>query len=1041
MKHAGLAQSALTLLASLSLAVAPVIATTSAHAAEGAAADQLPETVSADALPTPQVLNGVVRDQVVVGDTVYAVGEFTSVQPVGSAAPVARANALAYNIETGELLDWAPQTNGAIQSIAAMPDGSRLFIGGAFSKLNEETVWRVAAVDPITAERKPLTAAANAKVFAVEVSADGSTLYVGGAFTQINNKERLRFAAVDLNTKKLLDVKASIPNFSVRAIAAEPNGTGVAIGGSFTSVNGSTSPGYGMAILERDGSIRRNNLTSVVRSGNTYGGIMDLKADAQGLYGAAYTQSRSHGNLEGVFRADWNTGNVAYIADCHGDSYDVFPSGDVVYAANHGHDCSNIGGFPDNTKNYHYALAYANYETGKVRTNTASGYYDFGGQPGTTNLNWYPEFTPGTYTGLGQATWTVEGNDRYIVFGGEFTTVNGQSQRGLTRFARRDIAPNAQGPVNKGGNYKLTASSPAAGIVTLSFTANWDRDDKTLSYAVFRDTLDGQPISVQDVTAGFWELPALTATDTVEPGSTHQYAVVVTDPWGASTRSDWVSVTAGQGQGMANYGRQVIGDGAVNYWPLDEASGAKSAYDLVGGRNLTYRGSSYTTGAASVLSQGASVTFSPGNNNGGWWQWWGRNRQQNSSYSWAAQTSAAAAPAAFTVEAWFRTNSTSGGEIVGFSSSSESEGASKDRMLYLSGNGTVNYMLYPGTVKAISSAAGFNDNAWHHVVATTDPVAGSVLYLDGKEAASDPAMTSGQSYNGYWRIGGDTNSGLPNAGSSGYLTGSIDEVAVYAKALSAQQVSAHHVTGTTGELPQLAPADPDDIAGPAGDAQEDDANQVERADGVLLTDSFERESARGWGAADFGGNWSSAYGVSRMSVDGTAGVITMTGAGTANSVSSPIIDATSTDSTVDLVLDQATTGAGAYVTYVGRANDAGRYQVQLDISPTGVVAMTVSKKVGATQTSLGTARMDGTYTAGQKLHLRFVVDGAQSTRLQLKGWVGDEPEPEAWAVDTTDDDAALATPGSVGIVTFTSGRADTSELTLRVDDLVVKKVE
>ena len=1089
MKHAGLLRRALTLLVTSSLVFLPAMVQTPAQAAEGDQAESLPDTVSADALPTPQVVDGIVRDQVVVGNTVYVVGEFSTVQPVGADATVTRTNALAYDITTGELLDWAPQTNATIQSIAAMPDGSRLFIGGEFSQVNGETVWRVAAIDPITAERKPLTAAANAKVFAVEVSADGSTLYVGGAFTQVNNQERLRFAAVDLKTKKLLDLKATIPDFNVRTIAAEPNGTGVAIGGSFTSVNGSTNPGYGMAILEQDGSVRQNNLTSVVKSGNTYGGIMDLKADAQGLYGAAYTQSRAQGNLEGVFRADWTTGDVDYIADCHGDSYDVFPSGDVVYAANHGHDCSNIGGFPNNTTNYHYALAYANYATGTVGTNTASGYFDFGGQPGTTNLNWYPDFTPGTYTGLEQATWTVEGNDEYIVFGGEFTAVNGESQQGLTRFARRDIAPNQQGPVNKGGSYQVTASSPTAGVVRLSFSANWDRDDKTLSYAVYRDSLDSEPIWTQDVTAGFWELPTLTVTDSVDPGSTHQYVVRVTDPYGAATRSDWVTVTAASGDGVALYGRQVILDGATNYWPLDEGTRAATAADIVGGTDLTYRGSRYTTGVQGVWDGGAATSFSSTT--------WFR--------SWAAQTAASAAPSTFSVEAWFRTSSNSGGEIVGFSSRNDRDGQNKDRMLYLSNNGTISYMLYPGSTKVVSSAAGYNDDAWHHVVATTDSASGTVLYVDGEAVAADAAMTSGQSYNGYWRVGGDTNSGLPNSGTNGYLSGTIDEVAVYGTVLSPEKVAAHYSAATTGELPNQAPvaaldASVTDLTATLDASASTDADgelvsyswdygdgtsettttataehayaaagtyevtvtvtdnagataqasttvtttapeeQPAIANVVLLQDTFSRATSRGWGAADSGGSWTTDYGLTRTSVDGATGVITMTGGGTANSVSSPVLDSTSTDSTVDFVLDQLPTGAGAYVSYVGRANASGLYQLSLHTSAGGVVSMTVSKKVGGVETALGSARLSGAYGAGQVLHLRFVVDGAESTRLQAKAWLDDADEPSAWAIDTTDDDTALAAPGKVGVVTYTSGKADSSELILHVDNLVVESV-
>ena len=44
-----------------------------------------PATVSADALPTVQI-NGVVWDQVIIGNRVYATGSFTQARPAGAAA-------------------------------------------------------------------------------------------------------------------------------------------------------------------------------------------------------------------------------------------------------------------------------------------------------------------------------------------------------------------------------------------------------------------------------------------------------------------------------------------------------------------------------------------------------------------------------------------------------------------------------------------------------------------------------------------------------------------------------------------------------------------------------------------------------------------------------------------------------------------------------------------------------------------------------------------------------------------------------------------
>ena len=51
-----------------------------------------PTTVAADRLPTVQI-NGVVWAQVVVGDTVYAGGQFTRARPAGAAAGTRRRSA------------------------------------------------------------------------------------------------------------------------------------------------------------------------------------------------------------------------------------------------------------------------------------------------------------------------------------------------------------------------------------------------------------------------------------------------------------------------------------------------------------------------------------------------------------------------------------------------------------------------------------------------------------------------------------------------------------------------------------------------------------------------------------------------------------------------------------------------------------------------------------------------------------------------------------------------------------------------------------
>ncbi len=69
-----------------------------------------------------------------------------------------------------------------------------------------------------------------------------------------------------------------------------------------------------------------------------------------------------------------------------------------------------------------------------------------------------------------------------------------------------------------------------------------------------------------------------------------------------------------------------------------------------------------------------------------------------------------------------------------------------------------------------------------------DGAAGMALYVDGKRVGRNRG-TTGQRYNGYWRVGGDT-SGWPPAGAC--FAGSIDETAVYPAALTIAQVQNHY---------------------------------------------------------------------------------------------------------------------------------------------------------------------------------------------------------------------------------------------------------
>ena len=88
-----------------------------------------------------------------------------------------------------------------------------------------------------------------------------------------------------------------------------------------------------------------------------------------------------------------------------------------------------------------------------MKRNSVWGYTNFEGQPAPTQYNGFlPGFATGSYTGLTQAVWTVEGNGQYIVYGGEFLAVNGTPQQGLVRFSASGGDANDQGDNGDNGD-------------------------------------------------------------------------------------------------------------------------------------------------------------------------------------------------------------------------------------------------------------------------------------------------------------------------------------------------------------------------------------------------------------------------------------------------------------------------------------------------------------------------------------------------------------------------------------------------------------
>ena len=516
-------------------------------------------------LPTAQI-DGVAWGQLVVGDVVYVVGDFKTARP--AEAPkgqqeVPRSNILAYDINTGQLIeDFAPSLNGAGRSLAVSEDGKTLYVAGEFDRVDDESHSRLAAFD-ISQGHGTLISSFR-PVFSTtvkDIAVAGDTLYAGGYFTKVNGQQRVRLAALKASTGELTDWTASAegPNAQVYAIEVSPDHSKVVIGGSFSSVNGSSKPGYGMALLSAStGEMLPMPVNDTVRTAGQNAAIFDIAVDNDGFYATAYSSvgRLDEANLEGSFKADWN-GNLIWLEPCHGDTYGIAPTKDTVYTVGHAHSCETIYGFPNMSEVrkdgshplYARAMAFTNSPDITIRhQGVVDGYQDWStsGYKSPTIVGWYPDLEAGKVTRAFQAAYKVDVTDKYVLMVGEFIEADGKVQQGIVRYPRRAGQPTLP-PEGKAETLGAKAEATMSGSVKVSFTATWDRDDPTLTYSLYRDN-ETTPVATEKIGDTRWALSSHTLEDTGCPAGEHTYRLVVSDPSGntitAQTQSVKVSKAA-----------------------------------------------------------------------------------------------------------------------------------------------------------------------------------------------------------------------------------------------------------------------------------------------------------------------------------------------------------------------------------------------------------------------------------------------------------------------------------------------------------------
>lgn len=517
--------------------------------APGATALTAPNKMTAKHLSTWQV-NGIVWALAEHNGVVFAGGTFSAIRPPGAAAGEQEQEALnfaAFDAATGAPTDCKLSfTIGSgvatVRALDVSADGQTLYAAGSFGSVNGYATSRVAAVDIATCTPKQnfQAASVNGPVRGMAVSDD--TIYLGGDFTSIDQQQRRRFAALDTTGEVRAwrsDVAAGSTDGIGKAVALTPDGTRVVLGGNFRNMQGTAS--HTMAVVSSiTGTLVRAYPLAPYscRSGNDP--LCEARSTTQNIYAdetGFYSAHEGTGGFDGRKAFNLLTNNQRWRDTCLGANQDVIVYQEVLYSANHAHNCSsnNNGGFGElrdmpESKTHQHMLAQSIH-----------------GSSAPPLLAWFPDTNPGTGEGLGPRTFVVssKGGTDYLWIGGEFTRVGYQWgenpwQQGLTRVASGQ--ENDSSTPSKPDQLSASTSIFQPNRATLRWRATRDIDDSVLRYQIFRD---GSTTPVGEISASsmFWSRQQLSFVDTGVPAGTRTYQVRGVDGAGnASLLSDSITV-------------------------------------------------------------------------------------------------------------------------------------------------------------------------------------------------------------------------------------------------------------------------------------------------------------------------------------------------------------------------------------------------------------------------------------------------------------------------------------------------------------------
>ncbi len=368
--------------------------------------------------------NGRVEQIVIVGNTAYLAGQFTSMRPYGDAAgtgEVTRNRVAAVNVATGALLPWNPNANNTVQTIAV--SGSTVYLGGLFTTVGGKNSSHLAAVDATSgAVVSAWKGSTNAEVMSIALG--NGVLYAGGAFTTAQGgTARAHLAGFDLTAGNLTSW-APAADAQVNAVGVSPDGSRVLVGGTFTHIG--TSVQHYLAALDPSTG------AALPWASHPTSALSTMFVDSTGVYTGA---TGAGGTVNAYATA---TGQQRWQAGVDGNVQALGALDGLLYVG--GHFANYCGAVPG---------------TNHCRVNTPRAHLMALTEAAGAIDPWHASAN-GT---LG--VFSIAGGSGVITIGGDFTKAGGVAQQGFAEFSTitdPTLTDTANGQPTTAGSVTVTAS-------------------------------------------------------------------------------------------------------------------------------------------------------------------------------------------------------------------------------------------------------------------------------------------------------------------------------------------------------------------------------------------------------------------------------------------------------------------------------------------------------------------------------------------------------------------------------------------------------